>query len=474
VLRLNGERAAEGSRGLSSFFGRAPLAIAAAAVPPAAAVAAAAAPPADAAVDAAAEPEAVGPEEAPPAEEAAGLRSLCSTCSVSIHGTPEALHGLLGAGYPMSEALDALGLPRHAYCCRAQVVVEANKYSSRLETAELRREVAVLKRKAALLVTERVTKLDQLLLRSEESAGREAELLSLVRRSTKLLAASAAAGTAAVEKELRARSVDELAAECGMRIQASHLVCGACESQSTLGGVFTLNQRFSNLKTAVRIHLVSDGHVRAAIRYRVRRSEAKRRHSAALNCARAAVVGYLEAASFLSYPRRLLLLSLSGVDIGDINHSEQFPARFMSSVYAVMLQRIKDRLARPVLALGGALSSFAASEDNATQLNRTTTMAGGIIIEDGVKVAFMLGSYVAYSSEGAGEGRGVAEKLIECLSEFMPREELAERWVSLAADGAVILKHVSALAREQLRADESCGIGLWCPAHKLQLAAGDW
>jgi hypothetical protein len=39
VLRLNGERAAEGSRGLSSFFGRAPLAIAAAAIPPAAAVA---------------------------------------------------------------------------------------------------------------------------------------------------------------------------------------------------------------------------------------------------------------------------------------------------------------------------------------------------------------------------------------------------------------------------------------------------
>ena len=34
--------------------------------------------------------------------------------------------------------------------------------------------------------------------------------------------------------------------------------------------------------------------------------------------------------------------------------------------------------------------------------------------------AIMLGSFVAYSSEGAGEGRGVAAKLIECLSQFMP------------------------------------------------------
>jgi hypothetical protein len=45
-------------------------------------------------------------EEAPPAQEA-GLRSLCSTCSMSIHGMPEALHGLLRVRYPMVEALDA-------------------------------------------------------------------------------------------------------------------------------------------------------------------------------------------------------------------------------------------------------------------------------------------------------------------------------------------------------------------------------
>jgi hypothetical protein len=68
-------------------------------------------------------------------------------------------------------------------------------------------------------VVECETKLNQLLLRSEEAAGREAELLSLARRSAKLLEASAAAGTAAAEKELRARSVEELAAECGMLIQ---------------------------------------------------------------------------------------------------------------------------------------------------------------------------------------------------------------------------------------------------------------
>jgi len=43
----------------------------------------------------------------------------------------------------------------------------------------------------------------------------EAKLLSLARRSAKLLEAGAAAGTAAVEKELR--SVDALAAKCGMQ-----------------------------------------------------------------------------------------------------------------------------------------------------------------------------------------------------------------------------------------------------------------
>jgi hypothetical protein len=54
-------------------------------------------------------------------------------------------------------------------------------------------------------VVECETKLNQLLLRSEEAAGREAELLSLARRSATLLEAGAAAGTAVVEKEGAAR-----------------------------------------------------------------------------------------------------------------------------------------------------------------------------------------------------------------------------------------------------------------------------
>ena len=51
-------------------------------------------------------------------------------------------------------------------------------------------------------------------VRARHQAGKLL-LLSLARRSAKLLEAGAAAGTAAVEKELR--SVDALAAKCGMQ-----------------------------------------------------------------------------------------------------------------------------------------------------------------------------------------------------------------------------------------------------------------
>jgi hypothetical protein len=146
----------------------------------------------------------------------------------------------------------------------------------------------------------------------------------------------------------------------------------------------------------------------------------------------------------------------------------------MPSVAKVMTGRFRRALAAPVDALGGAQRALAVAEDNATQLNQTTTMVGISFIHEGEKVQMMVSNDIAYSAEGAGEAPNVAKKLVASLAPLVSAADLQRRLVSLAADGAVILHNVGEQLRKELDiGDANRCLALWDPAHKLQLAAHD-
>jgi len=236
----NGDKEAESTRSLREMFSRGGLKRgrddgAAAAAPSAAALPAAAPPPAAVAKDE--PPELVAAsdaEEEEEVEEDDGYVVLptdftCPACEAPLPEALDTFSDLIQAGYNVEDALSDMGVARWRYCCRQNVVYAAGLRAAQRAAAGYafftRRAAA---QKEALLV-ERTTKLDQLLGRSEEQAARDAELLSVARRSAKLLETLAAAGAAAEEKELRARTVAELAVECNMEVRdRSSLVCKAC------------------------------------------------------------------------------------------------------------------------------------------------------------------------------------------------------------------------------------------------------
>ncbi len=218
------------------------------------------------------------------------------------------------------DALDAL-LPREDFCCRAELS-EAHYMGCRLEAAKAR--LAEEAAAGAPTLISRESKLDNLLAAAALQGRNTAELLHLARQSDRYLQLLTTAEADKAERAFIAGSVAELAAATGLEVQDDYLVCKACEmcNKTKSGGVFKQRQKLKALKHSVKAHLASQGHVRARRLYGLRCDQAARRRAAGLNCARAALLGYKEAASFLSYPRRIQFLHLSGCEVGDLNHSE--------------------------------------------------------------------------------------------------------------------------------------------------------
>ena len=161
----------------------------------------------------------------------------------------------------------------------------------------------------------------------------------------------------------KALSIEEYLAKYGVRrFSESSLACEVCRThgapraqqvnaKSDASCGYFLQplgpSGFSHLRQSVLRHQNAVRH-KKAIEAKVRAGAlARLRADRAMNVARQSYQIILEHDSYSSYERRVLLLHLSGVDIGNINHSRAFPAAFAEAVFHVIMCQYADFIATP-------------------------------------------------------------------------------------------------------------------------------
>ena len=206
--------------------------------------------------------------------------------------------------------------------------------------------------------------------------------------------AQSRADKAAGEVELakvKGKTEDGICADYGFRrtrgTDGKHfLECTACKDHpplalaarraggdSTRGelGVITAGQDIVDLRRTVSRHLMSKGHVEACGRRARTQLQARAKHTAGMVVGRTALFRIQENLSHMAFERTLLLNSLNGVDIGQLNHSTEFSSAMNTCVCDALKATMRIYFDTEHDVLGGRRVPLSVSADKATNDHRT-------------------------------------------------------------------------------------------------------
>ena len=131
-----------------------------------------------------------------------------------------------------------------------------------------------------------------------------------------------------------------------------------------------MSRNFINLKSHVKAHILKNKSHCLKLDEKYKKEAAKsevysKNRKAGLNLGRAAVKNYIHGRPYTDFVNDVLLMKKSGGIVGELNHSQMFPARFRNSVCRVVNGRVKRFIKTP-LEITGHLPPVALSADKGT------------------------------------------------------------------------------------------------------------
>lgn len=175
------------------------------------------------------------------------------------------------------------------------------------------------------------------------------------------------------------------------------IYCGLCAPEVSSGGklpgVFTYNVKesstdengdltrsFRNLKTNVQKHYATKLHTEKTegLAEASRQKSSSRNKRAGMNCARIAYSCIRNGHSFNSYPAELSKAKAVGVEIGDFNHSPEFPAHLVWPLYESLREEFIRQVDEPLPGTGRP-SPITFIFDKYKSLGREYNIIGGNI-----------------------------------------------------------------------------------------------
>ena len=138
--------------------------------------------------------------------------------------------------------------------------------------------------------------------------------------------------------------------------------------------VSKMSRSFINLKANIKRHFKTVGHIEnwEAWKEKEEANEAyrTRNHEVGMRIARICYAGYKSGSSKRSFEGEILKAALNGCDVGDLNHSDQFPRRFRPFVRREIRNRTKSFL-NSKLEQTGFEPAINISADKGTNIHRT-------------------------------------------------------------------------------------------------------
>eukprot|EP00918_Siedleckia_nematoides_P063266 GHVU01137778.1.p1 GENE.GHVU01137778.1~~GHVU01137778.1.p1 ORF type:complete len:619 (+),score=38.48 GHVU01137778.1:1171-3027(+) len=278
------------------------------------------------------------------------------------------------------------------------------------------------------------------------------------------------------------RSLEELVKNCGLthRPDAGVVECAACvkwsSSRTTPGetgiaGQFKTAQDLNHLRTSIARHLAQDSHKNAVEKdARMRQRERNLKHQGMAN-GRAVYLNVKEARPFVSYERLILMLELSGVDVGTINHGRNFAKGLVTALRNVIMDRIRTYLDTPSPAIGMRKPAVAVAADKSTHLRRTTQLVTATVMVNGAMECVMVDRHVVPPHRT--DGQGVGGLVVESTLALMPLSELRQRVAAFAFDGQYVKDNVGLTLRRAYGGTPRWLTIRWDSAHKVELVLED-
>ena len=114
-----------------------------------------------------------------------------------------------------------------------------------------------------------------------------------------------------------------------------------------------MSRNFINLKSHVKAHILKNKSHCLTLdeKYKKEAAESElyfKNRKAILNLGRAAVKNYIPGRPYTDFVNDVLIMQKSGGIVGELNHSQMFPARFRKSVCMVVNGRVKKFIKTPM------------------------------------------------------------------------------------------------------------------------------
>ena len=184
---------------------------------------------------------------------------------------------------------------------------------------------------------------------------------------------------------------------------------------------------------------------------------------------------YFQKLPFSLYESILPWYAMNGIDMGEINHSREFARKFVSSVYDVLVKRLRVLLSKP-LPCTGDVSPIVILGDKGT-VKRDVTQPTIIRVAFPGEQNLFRKYYLSHPLVTSHSGDNVTELLIQSIKETLNWSipEIRERFCGGAFDGQYLKLNVPTHLAEKLslKPDFTEDSTIWDAAHRVELACED-
>ena len=287
---------------------------------------------------------------------------------------------------------------------------------------------------------------------------------------------------------LKSNNVDELVANVDWLILTDdnqYARCIVCMSGNKPGedgqsGFFNLSQEFRYLKKHIKGHSNRELHCQKLADSEMASLKstkvAKRSDQVGMRLGTIAYQIMYHGEALTSYERKVAALSMNGVDVGNINHSKNFPIALISPFKNIVSSKLKLIVKSPLpctdegppIALIDDKSKIKHEERHGI-MTRFPVLKNGRFFQ-----TFLLGQPV----QEKGNQEAMMETLIKITQDELDLSisDIRQQLVCHVADGAIAKNlHIHKSHANKLQLDESYvkTVVLWDAAHRLELAAED-
>ena len=252
------------------------------------------------------------------------------------------------------------------------------------------------------------------------------------------------------------------------------IICDLCYSEQQPGGCVSGQfkyrpdgdaKSFSHLKSHIKEHFSKIGHIENWTSWKKSEEERgkllTRNHEVGMRCARICYDNFKNGKSVRSYEEEMVKAVLNGCDMGDLNHSKNFPDKFRPYVANEVKNR-KIKFLSTRLPQTGFLPAICLQADKGTTVHTTRqfTTAAAVVpgAEDLITIIY-LGQPVVKNHSG----RGVSESMVGQLKIVRIQSSQLE---SGSFDGQYFHLGVPSHLTELMKLPEQF-LCTWDPLHKI-------